>query len=205
MKNNQSGRSMLEMLGVVAIIGLLSIGGLSGYGKMLAQHKIDVTMEQIGVISSKLSAVGSRTSSYGGLSNESAIKLGAVPSEAIISSSGTLENVFGGSITIGPSNLIKDSTDNQAYAIKYFGLPAEACVAIATNDWSNSKNSALLGISAGTTDGSSSIYQDCNGSATNTLSVACPGGTNGMPMDLDKATNACSCTANGCVVVFKYY
>ena len=31
MKNNQSGRSMVEMLGVLAIIGVLSAGGLAGY------------------------------------------------------------------------------------------------------------------------------------------------------------------------------
>lgn len=37
----QSGRSMIEMLGVLAIISVLSVGGLAGYnvamGKILAQ------------------------------------------------------------------------------------------------------------------------------------------------------------------------
>ena len=28
---NQSGRSMIEMLGVLAIIGVLSVGGIAGY------------------------------------------------------------------------------------------------------------------------------------------------------------------------------
>ena len=31
MKKNESGRSMVEMLGVLAIIGVLSIGGIAGY------------------------------------------------------------------------------------------------------------------------------------------------------------------------------
>ncbi|MDR2901592.1 MAG: hypothetical protein LBU87_00580 [Lactobacillales bacterium] len=31
MKNLESGRSMVEMLGVLAIIGVLSIGGIAGY------------------------------------------------------------------------------------------------------------------------------------------------------------------------------
>ena len=31
MKNIESGRSMIEMLGVLAIVGVLSIGGLAGY------------------------------------------------------------------------------------------------------------------------------------------------------------------------------
>ncbi len=30
-----SGRSMLEMIGVLAIIGILSVGGISGYSKAM--------------------------------------------------------------------------------------------------------------------------------------------------------------------------
>ena len=30
-KNEQTGRSMVEMLGVLAIIGVLSVGGIAGY------------------------------------------------------------------------------------------------------------------------------------------------------------------------------
>ena len=39
MQNSQNGRSMIEMLGVLAIIGLLSIGGLWGLGVAIARHK----------------------------------------------------------------------------------------------------------------------------------------------------------------------
>ncbi len=35
MKNNQIGRSMIEMLGVLAIIAVLSVGGIAGYGKAM--------------------------------------------------------------------------------------------------------------------------------------------------------------------------
>ena len=31
MMKNESGRSMVEMLGVLAIIGVLSVGGIAGY------------------------------------------------------------------------------------------------------------------------------------------------------------------------------
>ena len=37
---HQSGRSMIEMLGVLAIIGVLSVGGLAGYN--MAMHKIRI-------------------------------------------------------------------------------------------------------------------------------------------------------------------
>ena len=36
---NESGRSMVEMLGVLAIIGVLSVGGIAGYTSAMRQHK----------------------------------------------------------------------------------------------------------------------------------------------------------------------
>ena len=39
MKELQNGRSMIEMLGVLAIIGVLSIGGLAGYTMAMNRHR----------------------------------------------------------------------------------------------------------------------------------------------------------------------
>ena len=39
MKKIESGRSMIEMLGVLAIIGVLSIGGLAGYTMAMNRHR----------------------------------------------------------------------------------------------------------------------------------------------------------------------
>lgn len=38
MKKLQSGRSMIEMLGVLAIIGVLSVGGLTAYTSAMDRH-----------------------------------------------------------------------------------------------------------------------------------------------------------------------
>ena len=37
--NSQSGRSMVEMLGVLAIIGVLSVGGIAGYSLSMRRHR----------------------------------------------------------------------------------------------------------------------------------------------------------------------
>ena len=47
MNNNQNGRSMTEMLGVLAIIGILSIGALLGYLYAINQYKSSNTLEEI--------------------------------------------------------------------------------------------------------------------------------------------------------------
>ncbi|MBQ8250542.1 MAG: hypothetical protein IJY92_01355 [Alphaproteobacteria bacterium] len=51
MKKIESGRSMVEMLGVLAIIGVLSIGGISGYTLSMRRHRANSVVD----LASKLS------------------------------------------------------------------------------------------------------------------------------------------------------
>jgi len=47
MKILQFGRSMIEMLGVLAIIGVLSIGGLLGYRRAVNNHQANVILDDV--------------------------------------------------------------------------------------------------------------------------------------------------------------
>ena len=47
---NSFGRSMIEMLGVLAIIGVLSVGGIAGYSKATEKWKINKAVEQYSYI-----------------------------------------------------------------------------------------------------------------------------------------------------------
>ena len=40
-KSNQNGRSMVEMLGVLAIIGILSVGSIAGYSTAMFKYKMN--------------------------------------------------------------------------------------------------------------------------------------------------------------------
>ena len=46
MIGGQRGRSMIEMLGVLAIIGVLSVGGVAGYSKAMMKWKINKAVEE---------------------------------------------------------------------------------------------------------------------------------------------------------------
>lgn len=46
-QTNESGRSMVEMLGVLAIIGVLNIGGIAGYVLAMRRHMANETANQI--------------------------------------------------------------------------------------------------------------------------------------------------------------
>ena len=43
---NPLGRSMIEMLGVLAIIGVLSVGGIAGYSKAMEKYKVNKLVEE---------------------------------------------------------------------------------------------------------------------------------------------------------------
>ena len=44
---SQSGRSMVEMLGVLAIIGVLSVGGIAGYSLSMRRHRANQVVDAI--------------------------------------------------------------------------------------------------------------------------------------------------------------
>ena len=47
MKICEIGRSMIEMLGVLAIIGVLSIGGITGYSKAMLNYKSNKQVNEL--------------------------------------------------------------------------------------------------------------------------------------------------------------
>jgi len=49
-KRSQIGRSMIEMLGVLAIIGVLSVGGLAGYSKAMNKAKLNDIMAYVDLV-----------------------------------------------------------------------------------------------------------------------------------------------------------
>ncbi len=53
-KKLESGRSMVEMLGVLAIIGVLSVGGIAGYSLSMRRHRANGVVDH----ASKFALVG---------------------------------------------------------------------------------------------------------------------------------------------------
>ena len=47
MNTNESGRSMVEMLGVLAIIGVLSIGGIAGYTQSMKKYRVNEAVNAV--------------------------------------------------------------------------------------------------------------------------------------------------------------
>ena len=85
-KANQIGRSMVEMLGVLAIIGVLSVGSISGYSKAMLKHKMNKQAEQLNTVFNLASRYNKQIRFDDSTSHsvvEMFIKLGELPKEML--------------------------------------------------------------------------------------------------------------------------
>ena len=159
---NQNGRSMIEMLGVLAIIGVLSVGGIAGYSKAMMKYRINKTIEQITLIAGNVRAFWGPQKNYAGVYCRSNFdgtcnasgcvgqsngegcpivkKAKIFPDEMITVTDGkimSITNPFGGGVTLASITKAKGG-DNQAFSIKYdLATNEEACIELLSNDWTN--------------------------------------------------------------------
>ena len=57
-KSASTGRSMVEMLGVLAIIGVLSVGAIAGYSKAMMKYKLNKQAEQLSTVINAVAIYG---------------------------------------------------------------------------------------------------------------------------------------------------
>ncbi len=151
MKNNlnEKGRSMIEMLGVLAIIGVLSVGGIAGYSKAMMKYRINKTIEQITLIAGNVRSFFAPQKNYVGVRcvcNNSICsgqttsdgcpiikKARLIPDEML-----TLNNA--GEITAITNALgypVNVTSDTGNFMIDFtIGDNSDACIELVTYDWS---------------------------------------------------------------------
>ena len=194
MKNvNQNGRSMVEMLGVLAIIGVLSAGGLAGYSKAMFKHKLNTTMDQITMLVTNIRTMYGTQGNYNNLAVDAA-GLGIIP--AVMGSTvSTLTNPFKGAVEIleattaaGAPSAVGTALGSTAtaFVVSYQGLPKEACIALATADFGSGAGSGFIGVDIG--DGKAA-----------TIAV---GSNEGKPYNMSDAIGSCTEQAT---VSWKFY
>ena len=92
----ECGRSMVEMLGVLAIIGVLSVGAIAGYSKAMMKYKLNKQAEQLStLVNAGLYYAGQWNLSESASLIPYLIKLNEVPKEMIKSQNQvTIYDVF---------------------------------------------------------------------------------------------------------------
>lgn len=203
MRTNESGRSMIEMLGVLAIVGVLSVGGIAGYSKAMAKFKTNKVIDQVNMVSTNIRTMYSSQRTYSGLHNGLAAKVGIAPAEMYDATSNVsaatsafgLSNAFGGKVIVKAAT---SNTKDDSYIIAFDAIPAASCITIATTDWGNDSGSGLQAIAINTSADAaySAISASTSGlseASAHHAAIAKVGGNN-LPLTLVNATSACGTT-----------
>ena len=165
----QSGRSMIEMLGVLAIVGVLSVGGIAGYSKAMTKFKINKTADQISQIVTNIRTLYAQQTTYDGLNTVNAYNMGVIPDEMgsyhNIGWTDAINNPFSGPVMISTASRLSSSS-NDAFIIEIGGLPIEACVTLATMDWGSSSSSGLIAVGVGSAGAAGNLYESYLDSCT---------------------------------------
>lgn len=207
MKSNQSGRSMIEMLGVLAIVGVLSIGGIAGYSKAMSKVKNNRFIAESGELVMNIRNLYIEQRSYVGLNNKVLINTGFVPYEMLNkqASSASITHAYGGDVLVYESKAPNGLT--KAFEIYFTGLEKQPCIFLATMDWGSDPSSGFQSIYVGTAEISSALMLDIFGGEPSQpdRNIYTSGmHDNAVPLTVHEASAACNCALNTCSVGLKY-
>jgi len=140
MLNNESGRSMIEMLGVLAIIGVMTVGGLNVIGRSRQMHELSqlvAEVSKVAMTSKKLAC--DYDDAYGSYT------MFLYKSEAY---SDELDYENGKFIGPMDSEITIDG-DLSTFEVSVAGLNSDACIQLAGNDWGKTGTNGFLGVCVG--------------------------------------------------------
>ncbi len=146
-KIGQFGRSMVEMLGVLAIIGVLSVGAIAGYQKAMSKYKLNKASDQISAITTNIYTAFVNEKDYSALGHDpiagtaNAIKLKLLPEDMYNADQTTVHNVYGGEVRI--YSVPYAHMDHGAFKLEYNNIPQEAILFFSTSE-SNVGNSMIM-------------------------------------------------------------
>ena len=148
----QFGRSMVEMLGVLAIIGVLSVGGIAGYSKAMYKHKMNKTIDTTSHILMGLTQLISMNADTTDFDNQTALKLGIL--DESLCTSGKCMLPTGGELRLHNGWL---------EVVFYEENRVNLCIDFLSNHWENMLPDGIQHISPLTYNGNFSYLYAPNG------------------------------------------
>ena len=200
--SNQSGRSMIEMLGVLAIVGVLSVGGIAGYSKAMEKFKINQLLAGISQFVAEIRILFNGDYSSDGIAWVDLNKYGIELHGFTSLGGGVATNPLGGEFFT-----FADSDDR--YIIN-LSLPKKACIDFVTHDWGSTSSTGFISLAVSSSDAhmwsdafrNNNIDNDnCSVNTKNGIIYTCsPNGS--IPVSL--AATYCDCEDFDCFVQMKF-
>ena len=133
LKNCESGRSMVEIVGVLAVMGLITAGAFVLIRGGSAAQKRSRAMDDVAVIAENIRGLYAESDDFSDLTDNDA--QGTALIDALYLNTDT---PFGEN---SKYSVIK-TADEDAFVVKLIGLDGKDCSALAAAAWSNSVNGA---------------------------------------------------------------
>ena len=143
--SQESGRSMIEMLGVLAIIGVLSVGGIAGYSMAMAKFKTTKAVDQIQTITTNVRTLLAGQRRWPSVTTAAQwYNLGVLTDDSWDGKTGI--NTYGGELAISTDG----DQNKRTFTVTIKAIPQDACVKIGASDWGGDPGSGLVSIKIGT-------------------------------------------------------
>ncbi|MCP4393786.1 MAG: hypothetical protein GY804_05905 [Alphaproteobacteria bacterium] len=178
-KVNQFGRSMMEMLGVLAIIGVLSVGALAGYSMAMSCYKAGKAVDEIkGYVIGIKDLRGANGGDWRDYANSDLLsRAGVFPVDG--------KNMFGGGVSVGSATLGLNGSEYHPLWIIYRLDDEEACKNILLADWQREiENLIKIGAEKSGFPPSSLEWRRCD-------FLLCNGSDLDFPITVDQVQDAC--------------
>ena len=179
-KSASTGRSMVEMLGVLAIIGVLSVGAIAGYGKAMFKYKLNKQTEQLNqvigaMVRYKSSLLLNPNPANAPASDYQLVpmlkKLGEIPKEMYTSDGRFIKDAFGTEYYIYNRNTDKEKVTLRTMDLGRTDTSFQACknLYLIAKEWHQELSSIFVVAYKGDTFsskgcylGDNSTYQGCS-------------------------------------------
>lgn len=159
-KNLENGRSMIEMLGVLAIIGVLSVGGIAGYSKAMEKFKANKLIDEVISVAHNIRALcANQKSCYLDYEDDNVVDL-VFQNKKHREDFDLFTSEYGGNILFY-TGIYTENYSMDGYTVFIDGLSQETCKEIAIQPWQNIFEMVELGTSLYGRDMSNAYKETC--------------------------------------------
>lgn len=191
MRLNQSGRSMMEMLGVLTIIGVLSVGGFEIFQRSQLENRNNELMSNIADLGRVIYGMRRHSMEMGDFGNNYAVflnRLKKIPGSLTYNSTNANFTDLSGAII--------DATYDNGYAIvKVSNMRKITCIKIASNNWGSQNSNGFIGVVINSNAAKAQFKCAAAKNCTSSDNAFYSGSTN-YPVPIATATAKCNPSGN---------
>ena len=150
-KDLQNGRSMLEMLGVLAIIGVLTVGGFNLVTKVNNSNQINTVVDEVSGLARKVRSVARDYDSGDGTFMKYVCKAKAYPDtlDCDLAEGSEADDTCNCSTFTGNADTtytVAKASYPSLFTLTVGGLDDETCMALLTSNWGSESSTGFVSI-----------------------------------------------------------